>query len=268
MSQALTHTLTPETKAALDAGDVDALLALHRATFGGYRMEADPADPADPKDDDEDPKDPDDDEDPKDPDTGDDSRVKRANRQAAQYRTELRAAQAELQEVKDAQQQTQGVLEALRKAITGDNGDDAETDPAEQVTQLTTELETLRTDNADLRAQLVVHDIAGDHNANPRALLDSRSFLAALGKLDASSDDYQDQVAEAIKSAVEKNTSLRAGQGSRRGGAEGAGRTDSGAVTQEQFNAMSAKDRSDLFQTNPTLYRKLADGELAAKRQR
>lgn len=33
------HNLSPEARAALDAGDIDALLAFHKLTFGGYVME-------------------------------------------------------------------------------------------------------------------------------------------------------------------------------------------------------------------------------------
>lgn len=201
-----------------------------------------------------------------------DPRVQRANRQAAQYRTQLRETQQQLQQVTEAQQEQQSVLQRLAQALTGDSGEgDQDADPAEQVTALTGEVETLRNDNQRLQAELLVHTLASDPskglNANPVALLDSRSFTNQLGALDASADDYQDQVAEAIRSAVESNSSLRAGQGSRRGGAESAGRSGDSAVTQEQFQAMSAKDRSELFQTNPTLYRKLADAEVSSRRR-
>ena len=193
-------------------------------------------------------------EDPNDPDP----RVQRANRQAAQYRTQLRETQQQLQQLTQAQTENAGVLDALRKALTGDTGE-GETDPAEVARQATEQVTGLQTENASLRAQLLVHELSGDLNGNANALLDSRSFLNSLDALDAASEDYRDQVAEAIKTAVSKNTTLRAGQVQRRGGSENAGGAgDSGTVTQDQFDAMNIHQRTELFQTNPTLYRKLA----------
>jgi len=181
-----------------------------------------------------------------------DPRVKRANAQAAKYRTDLRAAQDSLAE--------QGKTLAALAAVF--NPDSRETDPAAQLANITTEAEGLRSTVTQLQAELMVFTLAGEHNANPTALLDSRTFANTLHGLDPTADDYRDQVANAIKTAVAANATLQtAGQGPSRGGAAGAGQgaaQPAGAVTQEQFDAMAYPARSELFRTNPDLYRRLA----------
>jgi hypothetical protein len=188
---------------------------------------------------------------------GADPRVTRANREAAKYRTERNTLQQQLQ---DAQSQQQTVLDNIAKAL-GLKADEG-ADPAQQVTALTGQVEQLTTRTRELEAELAVHTLAGEAGANPNKLLDSRSFANTLHALDAAAEDYTDQVSAAIKAAVEKDATLSAaGQGPSRGGAEGAGQGSAqpaGAVTQEQFDAMSYADKTQLFQTNPDLYRRLA----------
>lgn len=267
MSQALnTHTLSADAIAALDAGDPSKLLELHRATFGGFTMEldpaapADPADPADPPADPADPTDPpaDPEDDPN--DDSEDARVKRANRQAANYRNQLRETQTELQAIKDAQAASDQVLQALRKALTGESSEDENADPAQLLQAATGEVENLRGQVSQLQGHLLVHELAGEAGGNPNALLDSRSFTDKLARLDPSADDYRTKVAEAIKTAVDSNTSLRAVQGTGRGGAADAGQGagGDGTITKAQFDAMDYQARAELYQSNPSLYRKLA----------
>jgi hypothetical protein len=183
-----------------------------------------------------------------------DARVKRANGEAAKYRTELRDAQAKLEQATTAQQT---MLDNIAKAL-GLKADEG-ADPATQVTELTGTVESLTTRNAQLEAELLVHTIAPEHDGNATALLDSRTFAAKLHGLDPAADDYRDQVAAAIKDAVETHPTLRNGQVPSAGGAEHAGQGAGGAdtVTQEQFDAMSYKDRTALFQRDPALYRRL-----------
>jgi len=214
-----------------------------------------PTDPTDPAPTDPAPTDP-----PADPaDGGDDPRVKRANSEAAKYRTERNALQQQLDAATQAQQD---MLAQVAKAL-GVAPETGETDPAAQVATLTTQVGTLTDENASLRRELLVHTLAPDNGANPVALLDSRAFTDALAKIDPSADNYRDAVAEAIGKAVETTPSFRAaGQVPSAGGAETAGQgAGSGAVvTAEQFEAMGLAARNDLFKTNPTLYRELAAG--------
>ena len=73
------------------------------------------------------------------------------------------------------------------------------------------------------------------HGADPELLADSRSFMSTLGSLDPSSEDFGDDLGDAIKTAVERTPSFKvaapatAGNGQDGGGAgDGAGSGDSG----------------------------------------
>lgn len=178
--------------------------------------------------------------------------LRRSQQQAAQYRTQLRDAETQRDEL-------QATMARLVAAINPEAP--PADDPAQALTAATAEVDNLRTEVTGLRAELLVHTIAAENGANPNALLDSRGFLNALQALDASADDYREQVAEAIKTAVTSNATLSAtGPAPRAGGAPGAGQgsANAGGVTQEQFDAMSLADRSELFQRDPDTYRRLA----------
>lgn len=179
-----------------------------------------------------------------------DPRVQRANREAAKYRTERNTLQAELEAIKATQ-------DALRKALTGEAGDKGE-DPAKVAERLTGEVDGLRATNTALTHQVAVLRAAPKAGADGDALLDSLTFTKSLDALDASAEDYPDQVAAAIVKAVESNKSLRASQGPGRGGAPGAGSAGDSTVTREQFDAMGYQARAELYETNPSLYRQLA----------
>lgn len=211
-------------------------------------VETDPTDPADPAN----PADPAD-------DGTEDARVTRANRQAAQYRTQLRATEGKVTELEQALAQQGATLQQLAAVF---NPGAAETDdPAETVRTITAEADTLRSELQQARTELAVHNLAAENGANPNALLDSRSFLNTLQGLDATADDYQEQVADAIRTAVAANATLSAsGPAPARGGGTGAGQGSANTgVTQEQFNAMGLAQRNELFRTDPDTYRRLAD---------
>lgn len=183
-------------------------------------------------------------------DAGEDARVKRANKQAAKYRADLRETQKQLAAAT-------AVLDKLKGAFGGDDSDD----PEAKINQATERVATLEAERNALATELLVTRLAPKHKADAAALLDSRSFTKTLAGLDPSDDDYDDQVAEAIKDAVKKNANLAATGQAPAGGASGAGQGSAkgaGAVTQEQFNAMTLGQRNDLFKTNPDLYRRLA----------
>lgn len=154
--------------------------------------------------------------------TDEDARIQRANRQAANYRGQLREQQKANEATKSELDGMKAVLDGLRKALDPNAKDDA--DPAEQVSTLTTQLTTLTDTNAALAASLVVHNLCADPSkglgANPVALLDSQSFAKTLAGLDPAAEGYDDEVAKAIKDAVAKNAAFKSGQGSGRGGSE------------------------------------------------
>ena len=188
-----------------------------------------------------------------------DARVTRANRQAAQYRTQLRQTEQQVTQLQ-ADLAAQGTTLQQLAAVFNPDANPG-TDPAEAVQTITAEAESLRTELATARAELAVHNLAADNGANPNALLDSRAFLNTLQALDASADDYQEQVADAIRTAVASNANLSAsGPAPARGGAPGAGQGSANTgVTQEQFDAMGLAQRNELFRTDPDTYRRLAD---------
>lgn len=223
------NTLSAEARAALDGGDISALLALHRETFGGFRMEDDGGDDGgDSGDGDEgDEGDNDDGDGDGDEDEDDDAdpeqrkaMLKQARQDAAKRRTQAREARQQASAEKARADKAEQELARLRKAAGAgdDNADDNDNDDQ-------TNADRERADKAeakarDLAVQVQVSKLAGKHKADVSALLDSRAFLASVEGLDPEDADFADEVADAIKAAVKKNPALRKGQGSARGGAE------------------------------------------------
>lgn len=104
--------------------------------------------------------------------------------------------------------------------------------------------------------QAAVIQAAPSAGADVARLLDSASFTAAVAQLDPSDTAA---VTQAITNAVTAQPYLAAvPQTPAKGGADF---TDPGpgAVTPEQFAAMSYAERADLFQTDPDTYRRLAN---------
>lgn len=82
--------------------------------------------------------------------------------------------------------------------------------------ELTPEQITQKAQESDQQAReattkLAVFQVAGKHGADPEALLDSASFVRAVGKLDPAADTFAANVESAIKAAVEKSPRLKAG---------------------------------------------------------
>lgn len=146
-------------------------------------------------------------------DSGQDSQdgtgeVARLRREAANYRTQLREAQA-------AQQQQ---LDAIAKALGLKDGDDAP-DPA----QLTEQLTASQAEARQARVELAVFRGAAAHSGDPAALLDSRSFLTSVAQLDPADAGFDKAVSDAIKAAVDGNPKLKTVQAAGASGADHAG---------------------------------------------
>lgn len=92
------------------------------------------------------------------------------------------------------------------------------------------------------QTELAVYRNAARHGADPTRLADSRSFMAAIGKLDPTADDYDKQVSDAIKKAVEDHPHYRSGQApaTPRGGSDGTGRPGAPARPRGLDGAVSA----------------------------
>lgn len=138
------------------------------------------------------------------------------------------------------------LAELKRKRGSGDQGGQQQ-GQGQAPTQQQAGQEPARDDaTADqLRAaqtELAVYRNAARHGADPTRLADSRSFMAAIGTLDPTADDYDQQVSDAIKKAVEDHPHYRSGQApaTPRGGSDGTGRPGAPARPRGLDGAVSA----------------------------
>src|SRR5699024_2866196 len=185
----------------------------------------------------------------------DDPKLAAARDEAAANRVKAREANEAREAAEQAAQQANDMIARLQQALGGDDTDDGagDVDPTERVSELTSENETLRAEVAELRRNEVVRAQAGDEY-DAQALLDSRAFTDAVGKLDQDADDYAAQVADAIKTAAENTPRFRVGQAPTRGGTPIPGGSGEGSTTQAEFDAMGYRERVALKQADPTLY--------------
>lgn len=144
--------------------------------------------------------------------------IKELRRENGNHRTAKKAAEDAASGAGD--QAKNELVQELGKTLglidTGDDG--AKTPSAEELTQsITSEQEAHKA----TKVELAVYRSASKHQADPDALLDSRSFLAEATKLDPSSDEFGTKITEAIKSAVNQNPKLKlAGQAPGRSGGQ------------------------------------------------
>lgn len=164
-----------------------------------------------------------------DDDPGDDAagkaEVARLRREAAKYRRQLREAQA------NGNKATKDAVAKVLQALGVE--DPNQVTPEQLAEQNKATLSKLR----ERTVELGVTRAAVAAGANPEALLDSRSFMAGLADLDPEDSDYQAQVADAVKSAIKKNPSLKgtARAAGSSGGAHGSGSgTGSGSNDAEE----------------------------------
>lgn len=112
----------------------------------------------------------------------------------------------------DAQAAHQKLIDALAEA-TGTKKSDQPPDPAElqrTIADSTARNKALDEENAGLRTELAAWKSAVENGANPLHLMDRRSFLDELAKLDRNSDKFGEQLDAAVKAAVERDESLKA----------------------------------------------------------
>ncbi|MEU3102934.1 hypothetical protein [Streptomyces griseoflavus] len=136
--------------------------------------------------------------------------------------------------------------------------DDTPPDPDQLAQQLAAEQAKAKA----TAVELAVFRTAPTAGADPDALLDSRAFADSVANLDPTDTDA---IKNAITAAVEANPRLAAqqpapqqqGTGPARSGAEFTG--GGGAeVTPAQFAAMTYEQRTQLYQSDPDTYRRLA----------
>jgi len=140
--------------------------------------------------------------------------IARLRRENGAERTNAKTAAAT--EARDA------VLQEFGKAL----GFIKEGDGALTTEQLTTEATAAKQEARQAAIELAVYRTASKHQGDPDALLDSRTFLAKVAALDPKAEDFTTKVADAIKTAVDENSKLKAAQVARRSSVDTAGGTD------------------------------------------
>lgn len=244
----------------LDGGPVspEQILAFHRATFGSAQMNDAPSEPAGA--------------------TG--STAPAAEAAPAAPTAQAPAVPAETGKVEDLPEWAQKIIRdsrdeagkarttakanaaaEARTALAQEIGkalglvkDDETPDPA----KLTEQLTTAQTAQRAALVELAVFKAAGNHKADPAALLDSRAFLASVTDLDPSGSDFAAKVDAAIKAAVDGNPKLKAAaQAAGASTIPHAGGSGEGGVTKDEFNRMTVAQKTALYETKPALYRQL-----------
>jgi hypothetical protein len=128
--------------------------------------------------------------------------IRKARQEAGDQRTAKNAAE----------QDRQAMLDGIAKAL-GIKPDDAPPDPAalqSTIAESQARIAALEADTRSRDVELAAWRAASKGGANAVALLDSRSFVADLAKLDPGADDFAAQVDVAVKAAVDANPALRA----------------------------------------------------------
>lgn len=111
----------------------------------------------------------------------------------------------------DAEAKQQELLDGIAKAL-GIKTDDAPPDPAvlqQTLGERENRVSTLEQDLQQRDKEIAAWRVAARQGVNAAALLDSRSFMSEISKLDTTGDDFDARLAAAVKTAVENNPALR-----------------------------------------------------------
>lgn len=92
--------------------------------------------------------------------------------------------------------------------IGKDGSDEEPPDPAKLTAELTRRDVLLK----EKTVELAVHDLAGKHDGDASALLDSRTFAQKIHKLDPEGSDFNTKLGELIKKQVAEDPKFRAAQ--------------------------------------------------------
>ncbi|MBD2760067.1 hypothetical protein IEE94_11165 [Yimella sp. cx-573] len=170
--------------------------------------------------------------------------IRDARGEAAKDRTNAKQAAADEARTEYAQ--------AIGKALGLITDDTAEqVDPA----KLTADLTAAQQQQRDAAVELAIYKAATATGADPAKLTDSRAFMASIPH-DLDPTDTT-AVTELVSAAVDKNPSLRTLTATGASSANHTGGSGEGAITREQFNAMTGAERNELAQTNRPLYDQL-----------
>ncbi len=124
---------------------------------------------------------------------------------------EREARKAAEQAKTQAEQQRQEMLDGIAKAL-GIKSDDTPPDPAELQRTLgerETRVTDLEGEVLNLNKELAAWRVAAQQGVNAASLMDSRSFLNEVSRLDPTADNFTTSVEQAVRHAVEQNPALR-----------------------------------------------------------
>ena len=173
--------------------------------------------------------------------------IRNRRAESAQQRTARQQAEQAAQEKAD--ERTRAILKAAGIETSDDE------DPQQAAEKDRQAREAAEQEARSARVELAVYRAAPGKNADPSALLDSRSFLDRIKDLDPTDGDA---LAAAIGEAVEDNPRLATVQAAARSSADFTGGSGDGAITPEKFRAMGMQERNALYQSDPDTYRRLA----------
>lgn len=163
--------------------------------------------------------------------------LKKVRDEAAGRRTELRQTEQERDQLK-------ATLDQLRKALDPDSKD--EDDPKKVAEKATAERDATNQELRALRIERAADKAARKHGADPDALTDSKAFEKAAEGLDPEADDFASKLDELVKTTVENNPKLKAGQAPSRSGSEFTGGSgNKSTFSRSQIAGMSQKEYAD-----------------------
>lgn len=133
----------------------------------------------------------------------------------------------------------------------------------EKLTGKVMEGDTSKDEAKAAKVELAIYKTANkpELRINPDKLANSVSFMKATADLDPTDPEFETKLTAAMQAELTKDPSIKVSGGTGSSGPDafgGAGGAQ--AVTPEQFKAMSMADKTKLFQTNPALFERLANG--------
>jgi len=130
--------------------------------------------------------------------------IKDTRKESGDYRVKAKEHETAAEQAKREQQE---FLDRIAKAA-GFKDDDSAPDPDELAKQLTTaQQQAQEREDAlqQLRTEREVEKHARTHKGDPTALLDSKDFERALGKLDRADKDFPSALEALVKESIEAN---------------------------------------------------------------
>lgn len=110
----------------------------------------------------------------------------------------------------DKADEERAALDAKLAAVLKAAGLDTAEDPAETARKAAAERDAKDTELRQLRVERAAEKAGRKAGADVDALLDSRGFSSAIGKLDPAADDFTDRLTRAVEKALEDNPRLKA----------------------------------------------------------